>query len=108
MSEKITIEQTGFDTWLEFWHWIVEQGLSEEQKVTLTWDDVLLEEEDEKPADLTVPVILIKWKAFDELIAKIPTKAALDVVVELIFSDEKVQTDLDTIQNFLTNLPTRP
>jgi hypothetical protein len=108
MSDKVTIEQTGFDTWMELWKWIKEQGLENEQKVTLTWDDVLLEEEEEKPADLTVPVILVKWKAFDELQERLPSKAAVHVIIDLIHTDEKVQEDLDTINNFLNNLPTKP
>ena len=108
MSDKLTIEQTGFETWLELWNWVKEQGLQDQQKVTLTWDDVLLEEEEEKPADLTVPVILIKWKAFDEIEGKLPKKPTLEVIKDLIWAEEKTQTDMDTINNFLDKIPTLP
>jgi hypothetical protein len=57
--------------------------------------------------DVTLPTNIVKARAFQELYDSLPSKKSLDVVEAIIFAEEKVQMDVETIQTFFKNLPTR-
>lgn len=116
----IEIQELGFSSWMELFEWLKEQGLQDDKTFTLTWENQVVSEErtvetgeedvrieQEIRPDVTLPTNLVKARAFQELYDSLPTKKALEVVDDLIFAEEKVQADLDTIQTFLNNLPTR-
>lgn len=112
----IEIQDLGFASWLELYEWLKEQALQDQAKITLTWpkpppspiaDALDLPLPDEERPDVTLAVNTIRAKAFQELYDSLPTKKSLDVVEAIIFAEEKVQMDVETIQTFLKNLPTR-
>jgi len=115
MSHPLNINDLGFGSWFEFFEWLKTQDLDQEQRVTLTWpaepgdpavEENAGEQEPERP-DLTLHVSTVRSHAFNEIFPKLPTKAAIDVVMDLIWAPEKSQGDMNTIEAFLKNLPTR-
>lgn len=119
MSEKVNIIELGFDRWLDLYTWLREQGLHNEQKVTLTWPSEPLEGNGDAPdpgelmeaieakPDVTLAVNLIKAKAFEEIYDQLPTNDALSVIQEMIKAPKSGAGDVQAVQNFLSNLPTR-
>jgi hypothetical protein len=122
MSNQNTIEilDLGFRSWLELYEWLKEQGLQDDKTFTLTWENQAITEErtteagDDGPLpeievrpDVTLPTNIVKARAFQELYDSLPSKKSLDVVEAIIFAEEKVQMDVETIQTFFKNLPTR-
>lgn len=102
----IEIQDLGFTSWMELFEWLKEQALENDKTFTLTWEKEAGTEAEVRP-DVTLPTNLVKAKAFQEIYDALPTKKSLGVVEDIIFAEQKVQTDVDTIQTFFKNLPTR-
>lgn len=99
------IDELGYNTWLELYESLIDQGLQDEQKVVLSWKGT----NEPDRLDATVYIQQIRAAAFIEIYDKLPLKGTIEVMNDLLDNANEAVVNKFTspVQEFLTKLPTR-
>ena len=100
MAKEIQIQELGFDTWLDLYKQIEQEGNHNLEKVVLEW-----------PPEVNEPVVIIKLctikaNAFDEIYQSLPVEGTAESVIDLL-TGELTGAEQNQIVRMIKRLPTK-
>lgn len=98
---RLDIDDLGYKTWLECYEDLVQENLHEQPAIEFQWDP-----HDYPGSNKTVDMDRIKSGAFDDIFPNLPTKAAMEVILEIVTENETI-AQRQLLIEFLNKIPTR-
>ena len=101
LPTRLEIDDLGYPSWLECYEDLVKEELQDQPAIEFQWDP-----HDYPGSNMTVDMDRIKSGAFDDIFPNLPTKDAMQVMLDIIESDPTIK-QRQLLLEFLNKIPTR-